>query len=397
VYWLAALDARVGDVAGAYARVRRAMQDAPGAARLGGVAAMLVRAQGRTPEARSVLTSARAVDPVSPFLRYEARLMWGRDTLVMAHLAGDPERILEIATEYIRFGQYRDALELLAATYPTAGVVSEPGMPRPERYPLIAYYRGFVRERLGESGAADFEAASRMPSKYVFPNRPEAFAVLARALAANPRDATAHFLLGNLAMSGGMLDSAIAEWRRAATIEPRIPTLHRNLGYALLAAGRPVAEARAAFEDGVRFDSLNTGVYVGFDSTLVLLGASAADRAQALERFPVPDSMPASLVYRFVRLLTAAGRFDDAERQFRGRFFPRREGGINPRQVWLEVRVRRAEVLAEQGKCADVRRVADGLTRPVQGLAFTRDGLEPFLQTGALADRVRALRERCPR
>ena len=200
------------------------------------------------------------------------------------------------------------------ATYPTAGVVSEPGMPRPESHPLIAYYRGFVRERLGESGAADFEAASRMPTTYVFPNRPEGFTVLARALAANPRDATAHFLLGNLAMSGGMLDSAVAEWRRAAAIEPSIPTLHRNLGYALLSAGRPAAEARAAFEDGVRYDSLNTGVYVGLDSTLVLLGASAADRARALERFPLPDSMPASLVYRFVRLLASAGRFDDAER-----------------------------------------------------------------------------------
>jgi Tfp pilus assembly protein PilF len=231
---------------------------------------------------------------------------------------------------------------------------------------------------------------------YVFPNRPETFAVLARALAVNPRDATAHFLLGNLAMSGGMLDSAIAEWRRAAALEPRTPTLHRNLGYALLSAGRAAAEARAAFEDGVRYDSLNTGVYVGLDSTLVLLGAGAADRARALERFPVPDAMPASLVYRFARLLAAAGRFDDAERQFRGRFFPRREGGINPRQVWLEVRVGRAEALAEQGKCADVRRVVETLPRPAVGLGFTRDGLEPFLRTGPLANRVQLLRQRCP-
>ena len=107
--------------------------------------------------------------------------------------------------------------------------------------------------------------------------------------------------------------------------------------------------------------------------------------------------MPASLVYRFVGLLATAGRFDDVERQFRGRFFPRREGGINPRQVWLEVRVRRAEALVEQGKCAAARRVVDGLARPVAGLAFTRDGLEPFLQAGALADRVSVLRERCPR
>jgi len=394
-YWLAALDARAGDLAGAYARVRRAMQDAPGAARLNAVAAMMARVMGRLPDARSLLATARAADPVNVFLRYESHRAWAPDSALLRELAADPERILEVATEYLRFGQWNDALEVLAAEYPTAGVVAEPGMPRPERYPLLAYYRGWLRERLGQSGASDFDGASRMPLTYVFPNRPETFAVLGAALARNPRDAAAHFLLGELAMSGGMLDSAVAEWRRAAALEPRIPTLHRDLGYALLASGRPAAEARAAFEDGVRYDSLNVGVYVGLDSVLVVLGAAAADRARVLDRFPVADSMPALLVYRYARLLAEAGRFDDAERQFRGRFFPRKEGGINPRQVWLEVRVKRAESLAAGNRCADARRVLDLLPRPVQGLAFTRDGLEPFLAGGPLAERVVAVRGRC--
>jgi hypothetical protein len=138
-------------------------------------------------------------------------------------------------------------------------------------------------------------------------------------------------------------------------------------------------------------------VYVGLDSALALLGASAGDRARALDRFPAADSMPAALVYRYARLLAAAGRFDDAERQFRGRFFPRREGGTNPRQVWLEVRVRRAEAAAEAGRCDEARRVLDGLGRPVGAIAFTRDGLGPFLTQGTLADRVGATRRRCTR
>jgi tetratricopeptide (TPR) repeat protein len=395
VYWMAALDARAGDLAGAYARVRRAMQDAPGAARLGAVAAMLARAMGRTPDARSLLATARGADPVNVFLRWESHRVWAPDTALLRELAADPERILEIATEYLRFGLWNDALDVLSAWYPTEGVVAEPGMPRPERYPLLAYYRGWLRQRLGQDGASEYEAASRMPLTYVFPNRPEEFAVLGAALAHDPRDASAHALLGDLAMSGGMIDSAIAEWRRAAAIQPRIPALHRDLGYALLASGRPAAEARAAFEDGVRYDSLNTGAWVGLDSALVLGGASAADRARSLDRFPVPDAMPASLVYRYARLLAEAGRFDDAERQFRGRFFPRREGGVNPRQVWLDVRLRRAEALTAPARCAEALRILDGLARPVQGVAFTRDGLVPFVQAGALADRVAALRMRC--
>lgn len=395
VYWIAALDARAGDLAPAYARVRLAMQDEPGALRLAGIAAMLARLQGRAAEAAALVVTARAADPVSLFLRWEAQLAGSSDPELMRQLAADPERILEIATEYVRFGAWADARRVLSREYPAAGVVTEPGMPRPERYPLLAYYRGYVAERLGEDGAADYAAASRLSLTYVFPNRPEEFAVFGAALARNAGDATAHFLLGNLAMSAGMLDSATAEWRRAAALQPGIPTLHRNLGYALLAAGRSPAEARAAFEEGARYDPFNAGVWVGLDSTLVLLRADAADRARALERFPVPDSMPVMLVYRLIHLFAAAGRFDDAERQFRGRFFARAEGGVNPRQVWLEVRVQRAEALAGAGKCADARRVVESLRRPAAGLDFTRDGLEPFLASGALAVRVASLRARC--
>jgi len=396
-YWIAALDARAGSVPLAYARVRRALQDAPGDLRLAGAAAMLARAGGKPDDARALLAGARAVNPVDPMLRWEAQLVGAPDPELMRELAADPERILEIATEYLNFGQWSDARRVLAAVYPRSGVAAEPGMPRPERYPLVAYYLGFVAERLGENGAPAFGAASRMPTLYVFPSRPGEFAVLAAALARDPRDATAHFLLGDLAMSGGMVDSAVAEWRRAAALDPGIPTLHRSLGYALLASGRPPAEAQAVFEDGTRHDSLNTGVWTGLDSALVLLGAGADARARALERYPQPDSMPAALVYRLARLLAEAGRFDDAERQFRGRFFPRQEGGVNPRQVWLQVRVGRAEALAAAGRCDDARGVLESLSLPAPGLAFTRDGLEVLLGAEPLAGRVAAARARCPR
>jgi tetratricopeptide (TPR) repeat protein len=395
-YWIAALDTRAGGVALAYARARRALQDAPRDLRLAGAAAMLARAGGRLDDARALLADARVANPVDPFLRWEAQLVGPPDPELMRELAADPERILEIATEYVHFGLWRDARRVLTTVYPTAGVTSEPGMPRPERYPLLAYYLGFVAERLGEDGAPYFRAASHLPTPYVFPSRPGEFAVLGAALARDPGDGTGHFLLGDVAMSGGMVDSAIAEWRRAAALQPGIPTLHRNLGYALLASGRPPAEARAVFEDGSRYDSLNSGVWIGLDSTLALLGAGVGDRARTLERFPSSDSMPTPLVYRLARLMAEAGRFDDAERQFRSRFFPRREGGVNPRQVWLEVRLSRAEALADAGRCAAARGILDGLDRPVPGVAFTQDGLGPFLEAGPLAERVAALRARCP-
>jgi hypothetical protein len=96
--------------------------------------------------------------------------------------------------------------------------------------------------------------------------------------------------------------------------------------------------------------------------------------------------MPTALVYRHARLLAAAGRFDDAERRFAGRFLSRVEGGTNPRAVWLEVRLARAEALAAEGACRSARRVIAQLPRAVAGLPFTRDGM---------AEQLRATATRC--
>src|SRR5205807_109068 len=116
-------------------------------------------------------------------------------------------------TDYMRFGLYEDALDVLSRQYPTGPeVIGEPGAPHPASYPLIAYYRAFCRDALGKDGGADFAAASAMLTDYVFPNRPESFAVLRRAITANPNDATAHFLLGSLYVSGGMSKQALEEW-----------------------------------------------------------------------------------------------------------------------------------------------------------------------------------------
>jgi len=393
---LAALEARSGDPAAAESRLARAGSEQPLAVRLRAAAVFLARTQGATDRALERLRQVRGADPTNLLLRLEAVRLGGSDEGLWRALAADPERILELALEYARFGLYADALDLLARDYPTDGVVGEPGAVRPERYPLIAYVRGWVRERAGGQGREDLAAASRMPATYVFPNRPEEFTVLARALAVNPDDATAWHLLGELQLCAGMLEGAIASWRRAAALNPAIPTLHRNLGYALLAAARPLPEARAVFEAGVRYDSLNGAVLLGLDSVLALGGAGPGERADVFARYPRPDSMSVALVFREARLLARAGRFDDAERLLRNRYFPRREGGTNVREVWLEVRVARAEALAAQRACAEARRVVDTLARPVAGLPFTRDGLEPFLQ-GEFANRVAQVRVACGR
>ena len=390
---LAALD---GNVPAALGFVRQAVADAPDAVRLGGIEVALLRAAGAQDEARARLSHWRGIDPSSSLLRHEATKLGGDDPALWPHLAADPERILEVAVEYTRLGLFADAEALLARDWPSGpAVLTEPGMPHPSAYPLMAYFRGYCRARLGRDGRADYDAASRMSTLYVFPNRPETAAVLRAALEANPRDATAHALLGSLYLAGGLVDEAMREWEAARAINPSMPALHRNMATTLMVTGGSLERAIELYRGGTRHDSRNVSLYAGLDAALAKAGRPAAERADALLTFPDPKAMPNALVFRLARVLAQAERVDQAEQLFRGRFFAREEGGTNVREVWLDVRLTRAEALAASGACADARLIVSALARPVDGLAFTRDGLDAFLARPAFKERIARLEQRC--
>jgi tetratricopeptide (TPR) repeat protein len=401
---LAALAARGGRLADALGLLQAVGAESQWDTRAGGLEVALLRRLGRYDDARARLAHWKALEPANSLLRYEEARLAARgprptaDGDLWIHLAADPERILEVAVDYVRFGLLDDALDLLSRDYPTGpAVVTEPGMPSPSAYPLIAYYRGYVRSLEGGDGAADFATASHEPTTYVFPNRPETFPVLRAALEHDPNDATAHFLLGSLFLSGGMVDSALAEWEIARRLNPRIPTLHRNMGYAVLHAGGSLTRAEQLFRDGMRLDSLNMGLYVGLDEVLRAAGHSAGDRADVLLAYPDRAGMPAALVYLAARTLSEASRFAEAERLMGNRFFPSEEGGINPRDVYLDIRVARAKALAGAGECRDAMAIADAPIDRRAGLTFADDELRAIAASPHVRQALDAVRAGCAR
>jgi tetratricopeptide (TPR) repeat protein len=381
---LAGLAARAGRSDEALAHLGAALRDDPGAVRAGALQVVLLRRAGRPAEAKDRLDALRRQDPTSLTLRHEAVLLGAADADAPAlwrHLAGDPQRVLQVALDLMEVGAWDDAVALLGRTYPTGeGVFAEPGTPAPQDHPEVAYYRGYCREKLGESGRPDFAAASAMSTRYVFPMRAHTLPVLRAALAANPDDATAHFLLGSLYLSGGMAENALEEWEDARRLDPTIPVLHRNLGLTWLHARHDPEKAREVLAEGTGADPTNVEVYDALDQALSLLGRPAEERVAALERFPDPAALPSDLVLKLALALVEAGRFDEAEALFPGRFFPRAEFGTNVRQVYLEVKLQRALHLARAGEARAALDAVASLGAPVDGLDFTRDGLDPFLE-----------------
>ena len=374
---LARLAARRGDLAEALDKARVVIAESPRATGAGWLEVALLRRAGRAAEARARLVDWLSVDPTSSLLRLEQE---PPDDRLWAHLGAEPERLLDVVTAYLDAGFVAEALALLERNYPDVDPAhAEPGAVRPQQYPLVAYYRGYCRQLLGGSPQADFALASRQSTEYVFPSRPSTFAVLRAALGSNPNDATAHFLLGSLAMAGGMTEEAIRHWETARTLNPRIPVLHRNLGVTLLQLRDNPAQAARVLEEGLAADAANTELYSALSQALTLLGRPPADRVRVFERHPQPAAMPAALVYSRALALAEDRRFDEAEVLFASRFFPREEGGTNVRQVYLEVRLQRALADSRAGRAADALRGATELGQPVAGLDFTRDGMAPLL------------------
>jgi tetratricopeptide (TPR) repeat protein len=377
---LARISAQGGQPEKALSLVRRALAEAPNTIKAGMMEVALLRHTRKLAQAREALKHWQALDPPNSFLRHESVLLGAEDASLWIHLASDPERILEVALPYIHLGLFADAADLLGRHFPTAGIHSEPGMPSAAEYPLIAYYRGYCREKSGSSAHADFELARRLPTRYVFPNRPESMLVLRRALEANPADGTAHFLLGNLYMSGGMVDLALQEWEAARLRNPRIPTLQRNLGYGWLHGKQDPSHALSFFEEGIKVDPANLDNYLGLDQSMSLLKRPAAERVAGLMSFPKSEPMPPVLVMKLALALVEAGQMAAAEALWPGRYFPREEFGTNVRQVYLEGRVQMALALARKGDERGARTLLDSLGKQVPGLAFTDSGLDAFIR-----------------
>ena len=388
---LGELMARTGDLSGAERTLVEGLDAAPGDLRLAEELAAVERSVGHNAEAAARARDWRARFPLSYFLAEESGASNSEE------LARDSNRILQVAAEYMRVGLYGRALAVLSRPYPHLRPDElEPGAVSPEANPLIAYFRGYAKDKLGQPAQADYQAASQLSPTYVFPSSGEELAVLEAASGSNPQDSTAHYLLGTLYFSRGLVDRALAEWSAAGKQGVRMLVLDASRGRALLEVKDDPQGAIAAFRDGLVNDPHNVAVYYGLDQALSILGRPAEERVEVLEKYP-DAAMPSDLVYELILNLAEQGSYERATALFRNRFFARQEGGTNVRQVWIEVKLQHALTLARQSHCGEALGLVDNLSSPAGDLSFTRDGLDAILQSARVHDLRASILSRCGR
>jgi tetratricopeptide (TPR) repeat protein len=389
---LAELSGREKNLAGAQHYLQEALRVVPDDLRAAEELVAVQRAIGEEQQSRALAQDWLHRFPLSDLLKNE---LGSSDT---RRLANDENRLLNLAGEYIRLALYQSAIDVLSRSYPDPlPDESEPGAPPVARDPMVAYFRAYCREKLGQSASADYATAAELPTAYVFPSSAEDLLVLRSAVESRPADANPRYLLGTLYFSRGMTDDALAQWQRAHKLNPKIRVLDASLGRALLYAKHNPEQALTSFREGMHSDPENPAAYLGADQSLNLLQRPASERVQALQSYPNLASMPSDLLFELALALAESGDFDRSSALFRNRFFAREEGGTNVRQVWVEVQLQRALSVAKSGNCEAALAIAGQLGSAMADVSFTHDGLQPFVTSARTNYRLGKMDGQCGR
>jgi tetratricopeptide (TPR) repeat protein len=395
---LARLAAHDDDWSSALAAAAAFRDAAPGSPLAAALEAACLRLADRKTAALERVKAALALAPTSSLLRYERTRLGEDDASLWPHLAVEPNRILDLVDQYLALGAHADALDLLERRYPDVPEhAREPGALAPAEHPLIAYYRGYVREQLGGSGLDDYAVAAKLPLDYVFPHRQSTYAVLRAALRARPDDHTARFLLGSLYLSTGLVDRAVEEWQHVRRRRPSIRTLHRSLGLALLHSRGDEKGARAVLEEGLQHDPANMEVYLALDGLLSAAGARPDERVAVLRRYPASARLPGPLVFAQALALADAGKGDEAESLLAAHHVPREEGGTSAGSVFVQVRLLRARQLVDRGACDEALHMTRTLIQEVPGVPVTKGGLANIVESPTVQWQIARLERTCER
>ena len=271
--------------------------------------------------------------------------------------------------------------------YPSgAGVVAEPGLPAAAGHPEVAYYRGYCRERLGQIRPRRLRRPPRACRRRTsFRSARRRCPCCARALEANPGDATAH------ASCWGRSASPAAGWRRASRSGRRRARLDSaDAGAAPQPGPRPCIHARPArarARGADRRASTPTRERRGLPGARPGAGPPGPARrrsgSRALERHPGsrarcrPRSSSSS-PWRSSR----PGASTRRRRSSPAASSPARSSA-QPAAGLPRGRLQRALALARAGRREEARRSPRTLGDAVPGLAFTADGMEAFVDGAA--------------
>jgi tetratricopeptide (TPR) repeat protein len=378
LFEMAALEARSGHAPQAIALMKQAIDRRTSFIAARKLEVALLRHSGAMEAARKECDAALALEPIDSFLRLEAVKLGAKDEALWAHLAADPQRVLELASDYIEIGLYDDALELLGRQYeaPPANQ-REPGATPPQADSLVSYYRGYIESKLGRDPASDFKLAALQPLEYVFPHYSMAQSALASAAKYDPKDASAIFLTGLLYLDENRIAEAANEFSAAIAIRKDLPAIYYLLGRTLLLLPGKKTEALAALREGVAANPTDKAIKAALQDALhPPLEAAGTTAARAGGRPPMKK--PETPIEFATMALSQAAEGQPQLSIFNPRNFPDETQPPAVLQAYVEVQLQAIRVRAARKECASALTGMDSIGMEDRDLPFTMRGLDTY-------------------
>ena len=211
--------------------------------------------------------------------------------------------------------------------------------------PMTYYYMG----RYDEAAHADLS--------YCFPNRAEDIIALEAAKRLSPADAHAPYLLGCLYYAARQYDLAIENWELSARLDPKFPTVWRNLALGRFNKQDRQQEALEYMERAFSLDENDERILMELDQLRKRLHHSHQERLTFLQKYPELIQRRDDLVLEEITLLNQTGRYEKAMQKLDAHIFHPWEGGEG--KVSAQYQISRVE-LAKQ---ALTRRDFEGAVR----------------------------------
>ena len=211
--------------------------------------------------------------------------------------------------------------------------------------PMTYYYMG----RYDEAVHADLS--------YCFPNRAEDIIALEAAKRLSPADAHAPYLLGCLYYAARQYDLAIENWELSARLDPKFPTVWRNLALGRFNKQERQQEALEYMERAFSLDENDERILMELDQLRKRLHHSHLERLTFLQKYPELIQRRDDLVLEEITLLNQTGHYEEAMQKLDAHIFHPWEGGEG--KVSAQYQISRVE-LAKQ---ALTRRDFEGAVR----------------------------------
>ena len=111
----------------------------------------------------------------------------------------------------------------------------------------------------------EYDKAEQADSLYCFPNRAEDVIALEAAKEKNPKGAKAPYYLGCLYYAARQYDLAIENWELSAKLDPKFPTVWRNLALARFNKQNRQEEALEYMEKAFHLDENDERIFMELD------------------------------------------------------------------------------------------------------------------------------------